>query len=80
MSGGRFVAHGLQKTQAGHFKLQGQPVDCALVDPEYPRGGRPPECSSSSGQNWSFRLPFKFVPRAIVRIPRDLWIMISPYD
>ena len=35
-----FVADGLQKTQAGLFKLEGQRVDCARLGPEYPRGGR----------------------------------------
>ena len=39
-SGGEFVAGGLQKTQAEHFKLEGQLVDCARMGPEYPRGGR----------------------------------------
>ena len=50
------------------------------VGPELEEGlpGGDPQWSSSSSQNWSFRLPF--VPRAIVRIPRDLWIMISRCD
>ena len=39
-SGCGFVADGLQKTQAGHFRLEGLQVDCARAGPEYSWGGR----------------------------------------